>query len=180
MIRRLLRAAFVVAAIGWIVDRVLASRSHGGLPPAIRSLVVIDAPIEEVWTVVADIEGQPRWMHEMKAVRVLTDGPIGVDTRGEANVRIFGISVTDPITITAFEPPRHFAIRHEGRFSGEGIIELEPGADGGTTIVRWDERLVPPFLPHLAALLQAPILGAIFRADLDRLRELVESDTTAP
>jgi len=36
---------------------------------------------------------------------------------------------------------------------------------------------VPPYLPHLGALLLAPILGTIFQADLGRLRELVE---TAP
>ena len=32
-------------------------------------------------------------------------GPIGVGRRGEADVRIFGIAVTDPVTITEFEPP---------------------------------------------------------------------------
>ena len=179
MIRRLLRIATVGAAIAWIGDRILASRAGGSPLPPIRSLVVIDARIDDVWRVVADIEGQPRWMHEMKAVRLLSDGPLGVGTRGEADVRIFGISVTDPITITAFEPPRRFALRHEGRFSGEGVIELEPGADGETTIVRWDERLVPPVLPHLGGLIQAPILGAIFGADLDRLRELVETSPSA-
>ena len=41
----------------------------------------------------------------MKAVRLPTPPPIGVGTRGEADVRIFGIAVTDPVTITEFEPP---------------------------------------------------------------------------
>jgi uncharacterized membrane protein len=177
VIRLLLRVAVAGVAIGWIVDRVLSARAGGRGPDPIRSIVVIDAPIERVWQVLADIEGQPRWMHDMKAVRVLTPGPVRIGTRGEANVRIFGVGVLDPITITAFEPPRHFAIRHEGQFSGEGDIELEAGADGSTTIVRWDETIVPPHLRHLAALLLAPILGTIFQADLGRLRALVE---TAP
>ena len=119
-------------------------------------------------------------MRDMKAVRVLTAGPVGVGTVAEADIRIFGMEVLDPITITAFEPPRRFAIRHEGRFSGEGVIELESGVDGSATIVRWDETIVPPYLPHLGALLLAPILGGIFQADLARLRALVESDPTAP
>ncbi|MDO8483986.1 MAG: SRPBCC family protein [Candidatus Limnocylindrales bacterium] len=177
MIRLLLRATFLGAAIGWIVDRFLASRAGGRAPAPIRSMIVIDAPIERVWDALADVEGQLRWMQDMKAVRVLTRGQIGVGTRAEAQIRIFGIEVLDPITISAFEPPRRFAIRHEGRFSGEGTIELEPGADGSTTIVRWYETLVPPYLPHLGARLLAPILGLIFQADLGRLRELVE---TAP
>ena len=31
-------------------------------------MIVIDAPIERVWAELADIEGQPRWMHDMKSV----------------------------------------------------------------------------------------------------------------
>ena len=93
-------------------------------------MIVIDAPIERVWAEVADIEGQPRWMHEMKAVRLLTPGPVGVGTEAEADVRILGIAVTDPVTITEFEPPHRFAISHEGSFKGRGVITLEAGADG--------------------------------------------------
>ena len=77
--------------------------------------------------------------------------------------------------MTAFEPPTRFAIRHEGLFTGGGLITLEPGADGTTTIVRWDETLVPPLLPELGALLQAPVLRPIFQADLHRLKRLVET-----
>lgn len=174
MIRFLVRAAIVGTAIGWIADRWLASRAAGAGPGPIRSLVVIDAPVERVWQELADVEGQPRWMRDMKAVRTLTRGAIGVGTRAEADVRIFGMQTVDPITITAFEPPRRFAIRHEGQFSGEGTIELEPGVDGSTTIVRWDETIVPPYLPHLWSAMLRPILAQVFQADLDRLRELVE------
>ena len=46
--------------------------------------------------------------------------------------------------------------------------------DGTTTIVRWEETLVPPLLPDLGALLQAPVLRAIFQADLHHLKALVE------
>ncbi len=63
------------------------------------------------------------------------DGPIGVGTRCEADVRIFGITVTDPVTITEFEPPMRYAISHDGTFKGSGVITLESGADGTTTIV---------------------------------------------
>ena len=55
-----------------------------------------------------------------------------------------------------------------GSFKGHGLITLEAGADGTTTIVRWDEVLIPPLLPHLGALALTPTLGAIFQADLVR------------
>jgi hypothetical protein len=97
----------------------------------------------------------------------------------EADVRIFGITVTDPVTITEFEPPHRYAISHDGTFKGRGTITLESGADATTTIVRWDELLIPPVLPHLGALVMAPALGAIFQADLVRFKELVETGPAA-
>ena len=87
-------------------------------------MVVIDAPIERVWAVLADIEGQPRWMHDMKAVRILTRR---ADRRrhrsARRTVRILGISVTDPVTITEFQPPTRFALTHDGMFKGGGVID---------------------------------------------------------
>ena len=178
MIRGWLRLGLLGFGIGWAVDRVLATRAAGGRPAPIRSVIVIDAPIERVWVVVADVEGQPRWMHEMKAVRVLTAGPIGVGTTAEAEIRILGISVLDPVVITTFEPPRRFAIRHVGRFTGDGTIDLEPGADGSTTVVIWVETLVAPYFPHLGGVVLGPILGRIFQADLGHLRDLIEQSPT--
>jgi uncharacterized membrane protein len=167
-------AGIVVAkAAAW--DRVLAARRGGRPPEPLRMLVVVDAPIERTWRILADIPLQPVWMHEMKEVRITTPGPTGVGTRGEATVRIFGIAVTDPVEVTAFEPPVRFAIRHEGLFTGGGLITLEAGADDTTTIVRWEETLVPPVFPVLVATLLAPVLRTVFQADLHRLKGLVES-----
>jgi Polyketide cyclase / dehydrase and lipid transport len=175
MIARLVRLVAIAGVAAYVIDRVLAAR-RGERPPApIQSMVVIEAPIERVWGELADVEGQPRWMTEMKAVRILTPGPIGVGTRGEADVRIAGIGVSDPVEIVEFSPPRRFAIRHEGLFTGGGVIELRAGTDGRTTIATWDETLVPPLLPELGALVQRPILAAIFQADLHRFRELLET-----
>lgn len=178
MIRGAVRLALVGAGIGYALDRVLAEQSKGEQPAPISSLVVIDAPIQQVWDVIADVQSQPRWMTEMRGLRILTDGPIGAGTVCEADVRMFGITVTDPVTITVFEPPTRYAISHDGTFRGHGLITLEAGADGTTTIVRWDEVLIPPLLPHLGALAMAPALGAVFQADLGRLKELVETGST--
>jgi hypothetical protein len=136
---------------------------------------VVRAPIERVWDVLADVEGQPRWMTDLKSVRMLTPPPIGVGARAEGDIRIFGMAALDPITITVFEPPRRFAIRHEGRFTGEGLIELAPGPQDRTTIARWAETIVAPYLPHLAGLALTPVLRRVFQRDLDNFRDLVET-----
>ena len=179
MIRGALRIALVGAAVSYALDRILSNQSAGADPDPIESMIVIDAPIERVWAEVAAIEGQPRWMHDMKSVEVLTPGWVQVGTEAVAEVRIFGVSVKDPVRITEFEPPNRFAISHLGSFKGSGLITLEAGADGTTTIVRWEERLIPPLFPHLGALVLTPTLGSIFQADLVRLKELVESGSPA-
>ena len=158
-----------------LVAEWLVARSRGGRPPEpMRMMVVVDAPIVAVWSAVADVPFQVEWMAEMQELVLDPPGRAHVGQRGEATVRILGLSVTDPVEVSELEPPRRYAIRHLGLFKGGGVITLEPGADGTTTILRWDETLVAPFLPQLGALVQAPILRAIFQADLERLKELVE------
>ena len=171
-------AALALAGVGgtflvdrWIGD--LIARGEGP-DPVMKMAITIDAPIEDVWDIVSDVERQPLWMEEMKSVRLTTPGPLGVGSRGEADVRIFLVGIVDPVEVDIFDPPLRFGIRHVGTYTGEGRITLE-AIDAGRTLVRWDERLAPPFFPHLGQLLQKPVLGAIFQADLERLREIVES-----
>ena len=182
MIRRLLALFGIGLGLSGIADRLLSMGVLGGERPSarpMRSLAVVEAPIEVVWAAISDIAAQPRWMLEMKAVRLTTPGPVGVGTHGEADVRILGIGVTDPVEISTWEPPTRLGIRHLGRFTGGGEIVLSSGADGSTTIVTWDEKLVPPLFPELGAIVQRPILRRIFQDDLHRFRELIESGAWA-
>ncbi len=165
-----LGAVTLLLALDWALGR----RATSGRPAAaVRSVRTISAPPEAAWDLLADLEGQVRWMHDAKAIRVISPGPPGIGTIAEADVRIFGLRSTDRIEVTAWDPPSRFAIRHLGAFRGEGEIVLEPLAGG--TRVQWDERLVAPALPALFAVLARPVLARVFQADLDRFARLVES-----
>jgi uncharacterized protein YndB with AHSA1/START domain len=183
MIRRLLGFAIGGLVGAFLLDRWLGGMRMGeeGRPvfDPIRTGTKVDAPIDEVWAVLADIERQPQWMVEMKVVRLLTAGPIGVGTRGEAHVRIFGIGVSDPVEVIEFVPPFRFGIQHRGLFGGSGTITLDTLDGGRRTRVEWAETIVPPVFPSLGSLVQAPILKRIFQADLDRLATIVEADREA-
>jgi uncharacterized protein YndB with AHSA1/START domain len=145
----------------------------------------IDAPREDVWAVLADVPAQPRWMHDLKEIRDLTPGPIGVGTRAVGVVRMFGVAQADPVEVTVFEPPHRFAIRHEGTFKGSGAFRLDAIDAGARTRVRWREELVPdpdalrvprllrPILP-IADRLAWPVFALVFRNDLRRLARLAE------
>jgi carbon monoxide dehydrogenase subunit G len=174
----ILRLAIVGAVGAWCIDRWLGSRADGPGPMPIRASIEIDAPIEHIWAVLADIERQPEWMHDLREVRVLTPPPVGVGTRAVGRVKAFGIAVEDPIEITVFEPPVRYAIRHDGFVSGTGDIRLVlQGHDSsGPTVVTWEEVLEAPILPHLGAVVLAAVFGPIFERDLERLAGLVEVD----
>ena len=115
----------------------------------------------------SDIPRQPEWMRDMKRVDIDTPGPVGVGTTGAR--RPSGSSASR----SAIRSRSRRSTRRRDSRSGttgcspaSGVITLEPGADGTTTIVRWEERLVPPLLPELGAVVQAPILRAVFQDDL--------------
>ncbi|HEX5466547.1 MAG TPA: SRPBCC family protein [Candidatus Limnocylindrales bacterium] len=148
----------------------------------------IEAPGEVVWDVLADIPGQPRWMRDLKSVRLTTPGPVGVGTRALGRVRMFGLTADDHIEIDAFEPGRHFGLIHRGRFAGRGDLRLRE--EGRATIVTWREELAPDLgrlgLPAALAAswrLVDPVFGlvldVVFRSDLHRLRRLIESQQRA-
>lgn len=175
LLRTLLRLAPFLVSGAWLADRWLRDRAGGGPSAAIRTSVIVDAPIERVWAVVADVERQPEWMHDLREIRLTTPPPVGLGTRGVGRVRVLGIALDDPVEVTAFEPPARYAIRHEGLVRGGGEIRLAAGADGTTTVVTWDETLIAPLLPHLGGLLLRLVFAPIFRRDLERLAELVEA-----
>lgn len=169
----------LVAAIGAIgalaVELILQRAVHHGLarPPRMHMEILISAPLSRVWGYASDVQRQPEWMHEMKRVEMITPGPIKVGSRGRATVRIFGISTTDDVVITRLEPPHAFGIRHEGKFTGEGLLEFSAASEQ-QTLIRWMEYLRPPLFPMLAGFLQRPILRRIFQSDLRHLKEILE------
>ena len=172
-IRRLAQLAAVGGIAAVFAERVLGDRDHGG-PPPVRMSVRVHAPIDEVWRVLVDHELQRAWMLEMKDLRLIDADRLQLGTVAQATVRIGGIAVSDPVTVTAFDAPTRFGIAHEGLYTGRGEITLAPDGDDWTQVT-WVEHLRAPVLPHVAATLQNPMFRMVFQADLGRLKRLVET-----
>lgn len=174
--------------------------------PVIERRILIPAPPERVWDVLADVPSQPRWMRDLKAIRFEdptpespasrsgsrsasregtpgSTGSVGVGTRAVGTVRMFGIEQSDVVEVDVFDPPHRFGLRHLGRFAGRGDFWLTP-VPGGATRVRWREELRSPLARlgrpgRLVDALFARVFELVFRADLRRLRDLVVSDGRA-
>ena len=93
----------------------------------------IDAPIEKVFEVAADVEGSPRWQPEIKRVEVLERDAGGrqvlVHTESDAKVRTLGSTLR-----FSYEEPSGLKWRQEDGDlkSVEGSWEFEDLGDGRT------------------------------------------------
>ena len=174
----LLAACGLIGAV--LVELLLGRLINSGAirRPEINLTIEIAAPRSAVWAYASDIARQPEWMHEMKRVEMLTPPPVQPGSRGRATVRIFGISTTDDVVITQFDPPSTFAIRHEGKVIGEGLLRFTK-IDAEHTRIDWMEYLRPPLFANIGGFVQRPILGAIFRSDLRHLKRILEEGPAA-
>ena len=180
VLRRVLAARLVaVPSPGWSTAGSRAATDADGRAAPLEMLAVVDAPIETTWAVVADIPRQLEWMREMKRVSVDTPGPVRVGTTAQATVRILGIAGDRPGRDHRARSASRYAIRHLGLFAGDGLITLEAGADGSTTVVRWEERLAPPVLPRSGRRCRPRSCARSSRPTSLRLKRLVETGAAA-
>jgi uncharacterized protein YndB with AHSA1/START domain len=134
----------------------------------------IRAPIDAVWSYLVDWEGLHRWMSELSALRITSTRREGVGVEGVASVRIGGITTTDRIRVTDWDPPVRVTIAHLGWVSGSGAMVCQENSRG--TLFSWTERLEPPLGPvgWIGMQILRPLIKRTFSADVRRLKELAE------
>jgi uncharacterized protein YndB with AHSA1/START domain len=131
--------------------------------------IAIDAPVDEVWAYVAQVDRHVDWMVDAESITFLTDQTRGTGTRMSVTTAVGPFRTTDIMEFTAWDPPHRMAIRHEGLVTGKGAFTLEPYPDG--TWFAWNEQLAFPahLGSDLTGLLAKPVLSAVWRRNLERL-----------
>ena len=140
----------------------------------------IAAPIDAVWNVIADWEGQSRWV-PLTNVRVLTSHREGLGVRAAALSGFWlgplPIGLLDRFIVTGWSPPygqhAELEILHQGPyFTGEGVFRLQ-AHEGGTTVECTELFTVPGWgVGQRLAALALPILRAGFAASLRALADV--------
>lgn len=136
--------------------------------------VRIEAPPEVVWPYLVDWENLDLWMIEGHGFKVTSEHREGLGVTAEATIRIAGISTTDPVRVTRWDPPEVLEISHQGWVAGEGLMLCKPAPWG--TFLFWKETLHPPMgiLGAVGLRLFKPIMRRTFERDLRLLKDLVE------
>jgi len=149
---------------------------------AIAVSVVIDAPPGAVWAELARIEDHVFWMRDAITIRFRGDQRRGVGTTFECETRVGPLRLTDVMEVTAWQSPTAMAVRHRGAVEGSGRFVLSDGPREITTTLTWDERLVFPWWLGglVGGWLARPVLTAVWRSNLRRLRDRIASRKSAP
>ncbi len=141
----------------------------------IRIGVTIAAPPAEVWRVIEPIERHVDWMADAVSITFTSAMRRGVGTRFECVTRVGPLHTTDRLVVTEWEPGRVMGIEHHGVVTGRGRFTLGRRPRGRTRFT-WTEELAFPWWMggRVGALAAKPVLRAVWRRNLRRLKHLIE------
>jgi hypothetical protein len=142
----------------------------------IRVGITIDASPDTVWRTVEPIERHVEWMTDAESIRFTSSRTRGAGTTFDCITRVGPIRLTDRMTVTEWEPARAMGIEHHGMVTGRGRFTLRRRPKGRTRFT-WDERLTFPLWMGgpVGAIAAKPVLRAIWRRNLRRLKAIVEA-----
>lgn len=139
--------------------------------------VVIDRPIEEVFSFVTRIEDHPRWMSFARQAQVTSEGPVQVGSTYLYNGEFLGRKMETTGEVVEYEVPRRYGWRATSRpFPSEGSWAFE-AVDGGTRVTLTMSAEPGGFF-SLAASVLMRMGRRIIEADLANLKELLETQPT--
>lgn len=142
----------------------------------IRTTARIDATPAQVWDGLADISTHVEWMADAEAIRFTSDRREGVGTTFDCDTKVGPFRLVDRMEITSWEPSRRMGVRHVGLVTGTGEFTMAATPDGATELT-WTESLRFPWwlAGPVGAAVARPVLRAIWRGNLRRLRERIET-----
>jgi carbon monoxide dehydrogenase subunit G len=108
----------------------------------LTSSVLVARPPAAVWDYLVDWRRQSEWI-ALTDVVPIDDDAHRVGGRLSARTGFGRLGFTDPMTITAWDPPYRLGLRHTGRVvRGEATALVEPA--GTNTKVGWEELIDVP------------------------------------
>ena len=142
----------------------------------LRVGITINASPAEVWRVIEPIERHVDWMADAESIRFTGPTTRGLGTTFDCVTKVGPLRLTDKMTVTEWETHRMIGIEHRGVVTGRGRFTLRRRRRGRTQFT-WAERLVFPWWMGgpVGALAAKPVLRAVWRRNLRRLKTIVEA-----
>jgi hypothetical protein len=143
------------------------------MSPAINIQHHYPVSVERLWSELEQIDRHVLWMADAVKITFTTPQERGLGTTFTCLTKVGPISLTDVMTITAWETQQSMGVRHSGIVTGEGLFTLQP-SDSGSTLT-WAETLAFPWwmAGKVGEILAKPILTALWKGNLRRLAKLL-------
>jgi len=140
----------------------------------IRVGITIAASPDDVWRAVEPLERHVDWMADAESIHFTSTRTRGVGAAFDCATRVGPVRTTDHMQVVEWDAPRAMGIEHRGAVTGRGRFTLAPW--GGATRFSWQEELTFPWWMGgpVGAFLARPVLHAIWRRNLRRLKHIVE------
>jgi uncharacterized membrane protein len=133
---------------------------------------------DEVFAFLAHFENLPLWNYAIAETWKITDGPVAVGSRYR-QTRTLPTRSEETFAVTEFEPVHRLSLGGAlGPFEGQIHYLLEPVGDA--TVLTNTMTLQPSGPLRLVAPLAAPRVKAAVAANLDTLKQILETNGDQP
>lgn len=136
---------------------------------------VIQAPSQEVFAFVANVENNPLWHEHVRETRWIDPGPTRLGRRGRQLGHLWGRDWAFVAEVAEWDPPKRVAFQVIEGYAVRTTIAVEP-TDGGASRVTLTVRT--PRLPGPADTIASRLLKLMTRGretgDFRRLRKALE------
>lgn len=137
-------------------------------------VVMINAPVDTVFTTVTDIERSPQWVSVLKSVRLASDSAVGVGTTFTEYSEIAGQHAVIDKVVTAYDPPRTYAVKSTaGPVAHAMTLTLEPVANSTKLTLLLEAEEPVGIMGVLGGIVVAMVRDQL-NGDLARLKKLIE------
>lgn len=142
----------------------------------IRDAVVVDAPPEEVWRVIADPRNLPRWNRQIRAVRGAPDGELEAGDSYRIDLGLLGVSAEVRAVVRELERPSFSEVALTGPIEGTVRTHVRPIGVSRSRLEHEVEYRFPGGPLGRVAARAVRLMGAslILRRGLRAQKEMVE------
>ena len=133
--------------------------------------VVIQRPPSEVFAYLTDVAKLPEW--QTSASEASVDGEMRLGAQVHEVRSLLGRQAESTLEVSEFEPDRRFSLRVVNGPLPFEVRHTLTEEDGGTRL-DWEGEADTSKLPRLAVRMVAGAVEAQFKADLERLKTVLE------
>ena len=139
--------------------------------------VVIERPIDEVFELATCLRRCVVWRSALLTSTKTSDGPVGVGTTFDQEVRMLGKSRINTAVITEYQPPRRFVYKHVSGLSAyEARFLFEPEGNGTRFTVDLEGEPASLWLKMVPESLVLRQIRDTITAEMDTLKMMMENE----